>query len=126
EAYSGAPACGSRLPRLLNDGVTGTPSSSGRRTTGMDRIAGWADLKAQIQNLLEYEFRKEALLREALTHSSFSNDDRKLNGGLEALRDNERLEFLGDAVIGLVVAQLLMQRFPDASEGRLSRWRSHL
>lgn len=40
--------------------------------------------------------------------------------------DNERLEFLGDAVIGLVIAELLMEKFPDACEGRLSRWRSSL
>lgn len=42
------------------------------------------------------------------------------------LTDNERLEFLGDAVIGLVVAKNLMQLFPTASEGKLSRWRSSL
>jgi ribonuclease III len=45
---------------------------------------------------------------------------------LEPFADNERLEFLGDAVIGLVVAQLLMERFREASEGKLSRWRSYL
>lgn len=66
------------------------------------------------------------VVREALTHSSFSNEDRKLNPETSPMRDNERLEFLGDAVIGLVVAQLLMERFPEASEGKLSRWRSYM
>lgn len=91
-----------------------------------DRIKGWPELLAQVQQLIHYDFKDATLLREALTHSSFSNEDRKLNPTLSALSDNERLEFLGDAVIGLVVAQLLMERFRDASEGKLSRWRSYL
>lgn len=91
-----------------------------------DRINGWPDLLTRVQGLLQYQFKEPALVREALTHSSFSNEDRKLNPEQEALPDNERLEFLGDAVIGLVVADLLMERFRDASEGKLSRWRSYL
>ncbi|MBY0369679.1 ribonuclease III [bacterium] len=92
----------------------------------LDRIAGWTVLLEQSQTLLKYRFLKVEFVREALTHSSFSNEDRKLNPSLAPMRDNERLEFLGDAVIGLVVAQLLMERYPDASEGKLSRWRSYL
>jgi ribonuclease III len=92
----------------------------------MDRIAAWPALLEQVQTLLQYTFRDPDLIREALTHSSFSNEDRKLNPQLEPFADNERLEFLGDAVIGLVVAQLLMERFREASEGKLSRWRSYL
>lgn len=91
-----------------------------------DRIQGWPALLARVQELLQYEFRDPELVREALTHSSYSNEDRKLNPELAPLADNERLEFLGDAVIGLVAAQLLMERFRDASEGKLSRWRSYL
>jgi ribonuclease-3 len=71
-----------------------------------------------------YRFRNPRYLEEALTHSSYANELNAL--GDKPLRNNERLEFLGDAVIGLVVAQLLMDRYPDASEGRLSRWRSLL
>ena len=60
-------------------------------------------------------------LEEALTHPSFSNEQRK-----GACADNQRLEFLGDAVLGLCVAELLMQRFPGADEGELSRMRAAL
>ncbi len=92
----------------------------------MDRIADWPVLLEQVQTLLKYTFKDVSLVREAMTHSSFSNEDRKLNPDRAPISDNERLEFLGDAVIGLVVAQLLMERFPEASEGKLSRWRSYL
>lgn len=77
-----------------------------------------------VEALLGHSFTKPELLREALTHSSYSNE--KANQDTEVLKDNERLEFLGDAVIGLVVGQLLMQRFPGANEGWLSKWRSSL
>ncbi|MRG92905.1 ribonuclease III [Polyangium spumosum] len=60
-------------------------------------------------------------LEEALTHPSFSNEQRK-----GACADNQRLEFLGDAVLGLCVAEILMQRFPDADEGELTRMRAML
>jgi ribonuclease III len=60
-------------------------------------------------------------LDEALTHPSFSNEQR---GGKCA--DNQRLEFLGDAVLGLLVSEVLMSRFPAAQEGELSRMRSLL
>ncbi|HEY4117293.1 MAG TPA: ribonuclease III [Byssovorax sp.] len=62
-----------------------------------------------------------AHLEEALTHPSFSNEQR---GSRRA--DNQRLEFLGDAVLGLLVSELLMTRFPAAQEGELSRMRSLL
>src|SRR4051812_22701297 len=60
-------------------------------------------------------------LAEALTHPSFSNEQR---GGKRI--DNQRLEFLGDAVLGLCVTELLMDRFPGAREGELSMMRSTL
>jgi len=71
------------------------------------------------------------LLRLALTHSSFSNERSVAEGKDSSIKtegnpDNERLEFLGDAVIGLVVAEKLMALFPTAAEGKLSRWRSSL
>jgi len=62
---------------------------------------------------------------QSLTHSSYSNEKAVQEPGPPPL-DNERFEYLGDAVIGLVVAELLMARFPDACEGKLSRWRSLL
>ena len=60
-------------------------------------------------------------LEEALTHRSFANEQRK-----EGHRDNQRLEFLGDAVLGLCVTDALMAKYPDANEGELSRMRAIL
>ena len=80
-------------------------------------------LRIAVQSLVGHEFRDPALLLRSLTHSSYSNEKAILSTGVE---DNERLEFLGDAVIGLVVAESLMARYPSASEGKLSRWRSNL
>jgi ribonuclease-3 len=67
--------------------------------------------------------RPPPLLDEALTHRSFANERR---GRGHRLRDNQRLEFLGDAVLNLCVSELLMAAFPDADEGLLSRMRSNL
>ncbi|MDG4549432.1 MAG: ribonuclease III [Candidatus Contendobacter sp.] len=63
---------------------------------------------------LNYAFRQPGLLEEALTHRSASP------------RHNERLEFLGDALLNLVMAEYLFQRYPQASEGELSRLRATL
>lgn len=70
---------------------------------------------------LGYSFVDTGLLLDALTHTSFKNERPDL-----AARDNERLEFLGDAVVGLVVASLLCVEFPDADEGELTRRRADL
>jgi ribonuclease-3 len=70
---------------------------------------------------LGYTFADGSLLLDALTHTSFRNERPDL-----APTDNERLEFLGDAVIGLVVASLLYLEFPDADEGELTRRRADL
>jgi len=72
-----------------------------------------------IQKQLNYEFKRPNLLEEALIHSSFKNENR-------LPFDNERLEFLGDAVIGLVIGDQLFHRFPSATEGQISWWRSQL
>jgi ribonuclease-3 len=63
---------------------------------------------------LQHEFSDAALLKQALTHCSAGR------------HNNERLEFLGDAVLGLVVSELLFLRYPEASEGELSRMRAGL
>lgn len=67
-----------------------------------------------LQARLAHQFADISLLQRALTHRSAGK------------QNNERLEFLGDAVLGLVVSQLLYQRFPGASEGELSRLRARL
>jgi len=77
------------------------------------------DLTALMQTL-EYHFRSSALLEEALQHSSFVNEQTR------PLASNERLEFLGDTVLNLVVSHLLMVQFPEMDEGSLSRRRAGL
>lgn len=74
-----------------------------------------------LEEALGYRFRNDALLREALRHSSYANEHR----GEEAI-SNERLEFLGDSVLGFVTAEFLFQRHPDAPEGELTRIRARL
>lgn len=74
-----------------------------------------------LESALEYEFSDLRLLDVALTHRSFINESSE-----PGIRDNERLEFLGDAVIDLCVSHLLMNKYPDYNEGRLSRMRSLL
>ena len=73
-----------------------------------------------LEEKLGYIFRDAALLAAALTHSSFANEAD--GGGLH----NERLEFLGDAVLSLCISSELFVRFPDAQEGDLTRLRSRL
>src|SRR3954468_16646097 len=65
------------------------------------------------------------LALEALRHGSYVHE-RSLAPGRELLRSNERLEFLGDAVLGFVVARRVYERFPDAPEGELTRLRAGL
>jgi ribonuclease-3 len=72
----------------------------------------------ELEATLPYEFQRKELLRLALTHRSAP-----LRPGEE---HNERLEFLGDAVLGLAMSDLLMHRFPEASEGDLSKIRASL
>jgi ribonuclease-3 len=69
---------------------------------------------------LRYSFGNLEVLRQALRHPSYTHENPK------AGEHNQRLEFLGDAVVGLVVAEALVRRFPDAREGQLTRWRAAL
>ena len=72
-----------------------------------------------LENDLGYQFKEVGLLQEALQHSSYVNEQHD-----PVLKDNERLEFLGDAVLDLVVTHILMKRFPETREGDLSRMRA--
>ncbi len=80
-----------------------------------DRLA---NLEA-LERGLGYSFKDKGLLDTALTHRSFMNENP--NGSLQ---DNERLEFLGDAVLELCISDLLMRRYADHREGWLSRMRA--
>jgi ribonuclease-3 len=74
-----------------------------------------ADVKARIEAWVGHRFRDGDLLAEALTHPSATRR------GRHASRNNQRLEFLGDRVLGLIIAHLLIARFPGEEEGPLSR-----
>jgi ribonuclease III len=75
----------------------------------------------ELEARLGHTFRNAALCETAMTHTSWVNES-----GQPERSDNERLEFLGDAVLDLVVSDLLMRRFPDRREGDLSRARAAL
>lgn len=75
----------------------------------------------QLEQLLEYTFRDQRLLVQALTHPSYLHEVGERHGG-----DYQRLEFLGDAILGLLLAELLFVRYPDWDEGALSQLRSRL
>lgn len=70
---------------------------------------------------LGHVFERPELLSEALTHRSYANEHPELDHG-----DNERLEFLGDAVLSTVVSSMLWETFPSATEGELTRRRAEL
>ena len=70
---------------------------------------------------LGYRFQNITLLQNALTHSSYANE-RWHN----SLLSNERLEFLGDSILGMVVAEYLYKQFPDRPEGELTRMRADM
>ena len=74
-----------------------------------------------LEKKLNYSFRDPALLEEALNHSSYANEHRAAG-----LRSNERLEFLGDSVLGFVTAEFLFRQHPDLPEGDLTRIRAAL
>lgn len=73
------------------------------------------DPLAECERRIEYSFRDRELLRRCLTHSSIAPT---------RLESNERLEFLGDAILGAIVCEMLFQRFPDEPEGELTRIKS--
>jgi ribonuclease-3 len=79
---------------------------------------------ASLELRIDYQFVHAELLRRALTHSSLANESH--TGASSPLNDNEQLEFLGDSVLGLLVAEALVRRFPEYREGDLSRLKAHL
>lgn len=74
-----------------------------------------------LEEKLGYQFRNRSLLEHAMTHSSYANEHRGLG-----LTSNERLEFLGDSVLGVVVAEYLYAAHPEMPEGELTRTRAAL
>ena len=78
------------------------------------------DLK-HLQTRLGISFHNQSLLKQAFTHSSYVNEHR-----MTGFKDNERLEFLGDAVLELSVSEYLFQAYPDRSEGELTKLRASI
>jgi len=78
-------------------------------------------LSDELQTRLDYDFKRTALLRQAITHSSFAHEQ-----GLNPIESNERLEFLGDAVLELCISDFLYHRYADMSEGQLTQRRANL
>ncbi|MBR3811838.1 MAG: ribonuclease III [Agathobacter sp.] len=79
-----------------------------------------SDLK-QFQAMIGYEFKDEQLLKQALTHSSYANEKH-----LKKLSDNERLEFLGDAVLEVISSEFLFHAYPKLTEGELTKLRASI
>ena len=77
------------------------------------------DLK-ELQKALSYSFKDQGILAQALTHRSYANEKKGL------IKNNERLEFLGDAVFDLSISHLIMEGFPDLSEGEMSKLRASM
>lgn len=87
----------------------------------MTAVPEFDELLVRIEAELGHSFAERTLLRDALTHRSFANERPN-----RAPVDNERLEFLGDSLVGVVVAAMLYERFPSADEGELTRRRAEL
>ena len=69
----------------------------------------------EFQEVIGYQFQQEGLLLQALTHSSYANEKK-----MKKHSDNERLEFLGDAVLEIISSEYLYRQFPDLPEGELT------
>lgn len=92
--------------RFLNKGTRSVPRDEQQKLCHLERK-------------FNYSFRDLSLLRRALTHKSYANENR-----LTPLDQNERDEFLGDAVLELAISDLIMSHFPESSEGDLSKLRA--
>lgn len=75
----------------------------------------------KLEEKLGYTFRNKALLQEALTHSSWANENKR-----SGITCNERLEFLGDSILGFIVAEFLYRNEPLMPEGQMTRLRAEL
>jgi ribonuclease III len=87
----------------------------------MDNPTPAAPTRVDLEDALEYRFKNPEQLTAALRHSSYVNEHPQAD-----VASNERLEFLGDAVLNLAISHYLMKRYPDLAEGELSRNRAHL
>ena len=84
------------------------------------------EARTRIEDLLGRPFNRPELLREALTHRSAAHAARPRPEARSGAGSNERLEFIGDRVLGLLMAEWLIERFPEEQEGELGRRLAHL
>jgi ribonuclease III len=101
----------------------GTDTQAGALTADEERSPLPAPLE-ELETRLGHSFTNRKLLEQALTHRSLTRDG--TSGATNTIEDNERLEFLGDAVVGLAAAESLYRRYPDLTEGDLTRLRGAL
>ena len=87
----------------------------------MEYIEGEDEKLEEFQRIIGYNFKNKELLITSLTHKSYANEN-----AAQSITDNERLEFLGDALLGLAINTLLYQIYPDYAEGPLTKLKSHL
>jgi len=97
---------------LVAEPSSPTPPTARRFKTNEERVKG-------LEERLAVEIAYKALALRAITHKSYCNEHKD-----EPLEDNERLEYLGDAVVDLAIGHRLMERFPRANEGELSKLRA--
>lgn len=104
-------------PRHPIVAVLTPPVATLPRATRGTQLSDWRSLEARLQ----LTFKNPALLKQALVHTSYLNENPGIDVG-----SNERMEFLGDAALGVVVAQQLYLEYPEVDEGRLTELRAHL
>lgn len=78
------------------------------------------DIK-MLEKKIGYRFKEISYLERAVTHSSYANENKK-----EGVKNNERLEFLGDSVLGLVISEYLFSNYPNLAEGQLTKVRARI
>jgi len=74
-----------------------------------------------LQKTLDYQFKEQGLLIQALTHKTFAYESLR-----DDIKDNQKLEFLGDSILGMVIAEYLYKNYPAFNEGEMTRRRSLL
>src|SRR6056297_562897 len=85
-------------------------------------IVNWRFILIEtFEKIIRYKFRNKKILKEALTHSSFANENKE-----KELQFNERLEFLGDSVLSIVVSEYIFLKLPDLPEGELTKIRARI
>ena len=106
-----------------NDSPNNSPASSPKNSPDKPALGGPKPV-SELAKSLVYEFQDASLLELACIHKSYGNEHRSTEP--VNVRDNERFEFLGDAVLDLIVSQILLEAFPECSEGDLSKLRASL